>query len=41
MFSDIIVHLPKRLHNKFEPNDVKYDGNYDTDKIKHFLIHET
>ncbi|KAI1715090.1 thioredoxin domain-containing protein [Ditylenchus destructor] len=38
---DIVVYVPKKLHNKFEPNEFKYDGNYDTDKIKNFLIHET
>lgn len=37
---DIVIFVPKRLHNKFEPNEVKYDGNYDTDKIKKFLIGE-
>ena len=29
--------VPKRLHNKFEENTIRYDGNYDTDKIKKFL----
>ncbi|XGW21347.1 hypothetical protein V3C99_004363 [Haemonchus contortus] len=38
---DIVVYTPKKLHNKFDPNEFKYDGNYDTDKIKHFLVHET
>ncbi|VDL74953.1 unnamed protein product [Nippostrongylus brasiliensis] len=38
---DIVVFTPKKLHNKFDPNEFKYDGNYDTDKIKNFLIHET
>uniref|UniRef100_A0A915DI42 Protein disulfide-isomerase n=1 Tax=Ditylenchus dipsaci TaxID=166011 RepID=A0A915DI42_9BILA len=38
---DIIVFVPKKLHNKFEPNEFKYDGNYDTDKIKNFLSYET
>lgn len=36
-----MVFTPKKLHNKFDPNEFKYDGNYDTDKIKSFLIHET
>lgn len=40
-FSDIVVYVPKKFHNKFESNEFKYDGNYDTDKIKNFLIHET
>ncbi|KHJ94193.1 protein disulfide-isomerase domain protein [Oesophagostomum dentatum] len=40
-FSDIVVFTPKKLHNKFDPNEFKYDGNYDTDKIKTFLIEET
>lgn len=40
-FSDIIVFTPKKLHTKFESGEFKYDGNYDTDKIKHFLVHET
>lgn len=38
---DIVVYVPKKLHNKFDPDEFKYDGNYDTDKIKHFLIYET
>lgn len=38
---DIVVYVPKKLHNKFDPDEFKYDGNYDTDKIKDFLIHET
>lgn len=38
---DIVVYTPKKLHNKFEPNEFKYDGNYDTDKIKNFLLQET
>uniref|UniRef100_A0A914ICL6 protein disulfide-isomerase n=1 Tax=Globodera rostochiensis TaxID=31243 RepID=A0A914ICL6_GLORO len=38
---DIVVYVPKKLHNKFEPNEFHYDGNYDTDKIKNFLLHET
>ncbi|CAJ0927683.1 unnamed protein product, partial [Mesorhabditis belari] len=38
---DIVVYPPKKLQNKFEPNEFKYDGNYDTDKIKNFLVHET
>lgn len=38
---DIVVYTPKKLHNKFDPNEFKYDGNYDTDKIKSFLIHDT
>lgn len=37
---DIVIFAPKRLHNKFEPNTFKYDGNYDTDKIKKFLNEE-
>lgn len=37
---DIVVYVPKKLHNKFDPNEFKYDGNYDTDKIKDFLVHE-
>lgn len=37
----MVVYNPKKLHNKFDPNEFKYDGNYDTDKIKHFLVHET
>ena len=35
--SDIVVFHPPRLANKFEEATVKYDGNYDTDKIKKFL----
>uniref|UniRef100_A0A0R3RV38 Protein disulfide-isomerase n=1 Tax=Elaeophora elaphi TaxID=1147741 RepID=A0A0R3RV38_9BILA len=38
---DIVAYQPKKFHNKFEPNGFKYDGNYDTDKIKEFLLHET
>ncbi|PAV66762.1 hypothetical protein WR25_10495 [Diploscapter pachys] len=38
---DVVVYNPKKLHNKFDPNEFKYDGNYDTDKIKQFLVHET
>uniref|UniRef100_A0AAF5Q208 Protein disulfide-isomerase n=1 Tax=Wuchereria bancrofti TaxID=6293 RepID=A0AAF5Q208_WUCBA len=38
---DIVAYQPKKLHNKFEPSGFKYDGNYDTDKIKEFLLHET
>ncbi|KAK6731806.1 hypothetical protein RB195_007954 [Necator americanus] len=38
---DIVVFTPKKLHNKFDPNEFKYDGNYDTDRIKSFLVHET
>ncbi|KAI6202865.1 Protein disulfide-isomerase [Aphelenchoides besseyi] len=38
---DIVVYVPKKFHNKFEGNEFKYDGNYDTDKIKNFLIQET
>jgi len=38
---DLVVYVPKKLQNKFDPNEFKYDGNYDTDKIKNFLIHET
>jgi protein disulfide isomerase family A protein 3 len=37
---DIVIFVPKRLHNKFEEAEIKYDGNYDTDKIKKFLIGE-
>uniref|UniRef100_A0A914N704 Uncharacterized protein n=1 Tax=Meloidogyne incognita TaxID=6306 RepID=A0A914N704_MELIC len=33
---DIVVYVPKKLHNKFEPSFFHYDGNYDTDKIKNF-----
>ncbi|KAF7638195.1 Protein disulfide-isomerase [Meloidogyne graminicola] len=40
-FFDIVVYVPKKLHNKFEPSFFHYDGNYDTDKIKNFLIQET
>ncbi|MCP9259867.1 Protein disulfide-isomerase [Dirofilaria immitis] len=40
-FNDIVAYQPKKFHNKFEPNEFKYDGNYDTDKIKEFLLHET
>uniref|UniRef100_A0A183D830 Glutaminyl-peptide cyclotransferase n=1 Tax=Gongylonema pulchrum TaxID=637853 RepID=A0A183D830_9BILA len=29
------------LKNVFEPHGFKYDGNYDTDKIKEFLLHDT
>ena len=35
------MYVPKKFHNKFEENEFKYDGNYDTEKIKNFLIHET
>ncbi|CAL2030435.1 unnamed protein product [Caenorhabditis brenneri] len=38
---DVVVFTPKKLHNKFDTNEFKYDGNYDTDKIKNFLVHET
>nr|QOJ52477.1 protein disulfide isomerase [Meloidogyne incognita] len=38
---DIVVYVPKKLHNKFEPSFFHYDGNYDTDKIKNFLVQET
>ncbi|CEF66381.1 Protein disulfide-isomerase A3 [Strongyloides ratti] len=38
---DIVVFTPKKLQNKFESHEHKYDGNYDTDKIKTFLIHES
>jgi protein disulfide isomerase family A protein 3 len=38
---DIVVYVPKKLHNKFDTNEFKYDGNYDTDKIKDFLLHDT
>lgn len=38
---DIVVFTPKQLQNKFDPKEFKYDGNYDTDKIKNFLVHET
>lgn len=38
---DIVAYQPKKFHNKFEPSGFKYDGNYDTDKIKEFLLHET
>jgi protein disulfide isomerase family A protein 3 len=38
---DIVVYVPKKLQNKFDPTEFKYDGNYDTDKIKNFLIHDT
>uniref|UniRef100_A0A915C788 Protein disulfide-isomerase n=3 Tax=Parascaris univalens TaxID=6257 RepID=A0A915C788_PARUN len=38
---DIIVYVPKKLHNKFDPDEFRYDGNYDTDKIKEFLVSET
>ncbi|VDM44009.1 unnamed protein product [Toxocara canis] len=38
---DIVVYTPKKFHNKFDPDEFKYDGNYDTDKIKEFLLHET
>ncbi|CAD5206829.1 unnamed protein product [Bursaphelenchus okinawaensis] len=38
---DIVVYVPKKFQNKFDPTEFKYDGNYDTDKIKHFLVHET
>jgi len=34
---DIVVFQPPRLANKFEEATTKYDGNYDTDKIKKFL----
>jgi len=33
---DIVVFHPKRLHSKFEDPHLRYDGNYDTDKIKKF-----
>ncbi|VDN51252.1 unnamed protein product [Dracunculus medinensis] len=38
---DIVVYVPKKLHNKFDTNEIKYDGNYDTDKIKEFLTYDT
>ncbi|MFH4979771.1 hypothetical protein AB6A40_006480 [Gnathostoma spinigerum] len=38
---DIIVYVPKKLHNKFEENKFQYVGNYDTDKIKEFLVKES
>jgi protein disulfide isomerase family A protein 3 len=34
---DIVLFHPKRLHSKFEDPAVKYDGNFDTEKIKKFL----
>lgn len=34
------MYIPNQLHNKFDPNEFKYDGNYDTDKIKDFLVHD-
>jgi hypothetical protein len=37
---DIIVYAPKKLSNKFEDDALRYDGNYDTDKIKKFLSQE-
>lgn len=37
---DIVVYTPKKFQNKFDPNEFKYDGNYDTDKIKQFLIQD-
>lgn len=37
VFSDIVVFVPKRLHNKFEEPQIKYDGSYETEKIKKFL----
>lgn len=37
IFSDIVIFHPKRLHNKFEDAQTRYDGNYDTEKIKKFL----
>uniref|UniRef100_A0A1I8B5H5 protein disulfide-isomerase n=1 Tax=Meloidogyne hapla TaxID=6305 RepID=A0A1I8B5H5_MELHA len=40
-YNDIVVYVPKKLHNKFEPAFFHYDGNYDTDKIKNFLVQET
>jgi len=33
---DIVIFQPKRLHNKFEENQIRYDGTYDTDKLKKF-----
>ncbi|KAI6241457.1 Protein disulfide-isomerase [Aphelenchoides fujianensis] len=38
---DIVVYVPRLFHNIFDPKEYKYDGNYDTDQIKNFLIHET
>lgn len=38
---DIVVYAPKKMHNKFDPDEFKYDGNYDTDKIKEFLVHDS
>lgn len=38
---DIVAYVPKKLHNKFDPPEFRYDGNYDTDKIREFLVHET
>ncbi|VDD91578.1 unnamed protein product [Enterobius vermicularis] len=38
---DIVVYVPKKFHNKFDDDVFKYDGNYDTDKIKEFLLHES
>jgi protein disulfide isomerase family A protein 3 len=37
---DIVIFAPKRLHNKFEESHTKYDGNYDTDKIKKFITNQ-
>jgi hypothetical protein len=31
----------KRNCRRASDNDFKYDGNYDTDKIKNFLLYET
>ncbi|KAI6177930.1 Protein disulfide-isomerase [Aphelenchoides fujianensis] len=38
---DIVVYVPRLFHNIFDPKEYKYDGNYDTEEIKNFLIHET
>lgn len=37
-FSDIVIFQPKRLHNKFEESQIRYDGTYDTDKLKKFYL---
>lgn len=37
VFDDILIVQPPHLNSKFEDAFVKYDGNYDTEKVKRFL----
>jgi len=37
-YDDIAIFQPKQLRSKFEDEYIRYDGNYDTEKIRNFLI---